>query len=93
MYYYYRGVASWSWFYDYHYAPRISGTFCSLQTLVCAYSLRTDFKDLDKMKFDFQLGKPFRPFEQLMGVLPAASKDHIPEAYQVSVSGLWLRDL
>ena len=36
------------------------------------------------MGFKFELGKPFRPFEQLMGVLPAASKDLIPQAFQVS---------
>lgn len=35
------------------------------------------------MKFHFNLGKPFRPFEQLMGVLPEASKEHIPAAYRV----------
>lgn len=37
------------------------------------------------MEFKFELGKPFRPFEQLMGVLPFASREHIPLAYQVSV--------
>lgn len=35
------------------------------------------------MTFNFDLGRPFRPFEQLMGVLPAASMELIPEAYRV----------
>ncbi|KAG6840893.1 hypothetical protein C0991_003417 [Blastosporella zonata] len=65
MHYYYSGVASWGWFYNYHYAPRIS-----------------DLRGVNLMKFDFNLGTPFKPFEQLMGVLPVASKDHIPLAYQ-----------
>ncbi|KAK7006346.1 exoribonuclease 1 [Favolaschia claudopus] len=64
MHYYYSGVASWGWFYDYHYAPRIS-----------------DLRNIASMEFAFELGKPFRPFEQLMGVLPAASREHIPAPY------------
>lgn len=39
----------------------------------------TNFSDAD-LKYD--LGKPFKPFEQLLGVLPAASKDLLPRAYQ-----------
>ncbi|KAH8101020.1 exonuclease II [Cristinia sonorae] len=65
MHYYYSGVASWGWFYDYHYAPRIS-----------------DLRGVDQMSFNFDLGRPFFPFQQLMGVLPEASKDHVPRAYQ-----------
>jgi 5'-3' exoribonuclease 2 len=30
----------------------------------------------------FELGKPFRPFDQLMSVFPAASADHIPEPFR-----------
>ncbi|XP_055638720.1 5'-3' exoribonuclease 1 [Toxorhynchites rutilus septentrionalis] len=37
-----------------------------------------DFKDL---VIDFELGRPFLPFQQLLSVLPIASKDHIPSAY------------
>lgn len=34
------------------------------------------------MKFDFNLGHPFFPFEQLMAVLPPLSKDHVPPVLQ-----------
>ena len=42
-----------------------------------------DLRKVDEMSFDFQLGIPFRPYEQLMGVLPVASMEQIPPAYQV----------
>lgn len=45
-----------------------------------------DLREVSKMTFDFDFGKPFRPFEQLMGVLPEASKSLIPQAYQVPIS-------
>jgi len=40
-----------------------------------------DFVDMGKMKIDFQKGRISRPFEQLMSVLPAASRASIPEVY------------
>ncbi|CAO3701777.1 unnamed protein product [Rhizopus microsporus] len=64
--YYYNGVASWSWFYPYHYAPKIS-----------------DLKDIARFQdYSFTLGQPFKPYEQLMGVLPALSRKLLPAAYQ-----------
>ena len=64
LYYYYRGVASWPWFYQYHYSPMISDV---------KRGLRADV--------NFQLGQPFRPFQQLMGVLPDRSKKIVPTVY------------
>ena len=44
------------------------------------------FLDLVNLKrfhpIKFSIGTPFLPFHQLMGVLPAASFDLIPEAYR-----------
>jgi len=64
LYYYYRGIASWPWFYGYHYAPMISDVVKGLGA------------DLN-----FKLGQPFRPNEQLMGVLPDRSKKIVPKVY------------
>jgi 5'-3' exoribonuclease 1 len=84
MHYYYSGVASWGWFYNYHYAPRISGT--DQASTVLGIKLTSfcyiDLRNVDKMTFSFELGTPFKPFQQLMGVMPAASKELLPEAYR-----------
>ncbi|KAI5283578.1 5'-3' exoribonuclease 2, partial [Ascosphaera aggregata] len=40
-----------------------------------------DFVDIASMDVTFTKGKPFKPYEQLMGVLPASSNHAIPEAF------------
>ncbi|CAM0141184.1 unnamed protein product [Umbelopsis sp. WA50703] len=66
LHYYYDGVASWGWFYPYHYSPMIS-----------------DLKRLDRFSnLEFELGQPFKAYEQLMGVLPSLSRQLLPAAYR-----------
>ncbi|KAL8783218.1 MAG: hypothetical protein Q9213_004782 [Squamulea squamosa] len=64
LFYYYRGVASWPWFYGFHYSPMIS-----------------DVKKGLGADMNFRLGQPFRPYQQLMGVLPDRSKRIVPTSY------------
>ncbi|KAL8679306.1 MAG: hypothetical protein Q9186_004399 [Xanthomendoza sp. 1 TL-2023] len=64
LFYYYRGVASWPWFYGFHYSPMIS-----------------DVKKGLGADMGFRLGQPFRPYQQLMGVLPDRSKRIVPTSY------------
>ena len=40
-----------------------------------------DFVDIDKLDIKFDKGTPFRPYEQLMGVLPASSNHAIPKPF------------
>ncbi|KAF9781094.1 exonuclease II [Thelephora terrestris] len=46
------------------------------------YHYAPRMSEVDKMEFRFELGEPFRPFEQLMGVLPEASKELVPLPYR-----------
>ncbi|KAM8952222.1 5'-3' exoribonuclease 1 isoform 2-T2 [Pelodytes ibericus] len=42
----------------------------------------SDIHTISHLKLKFDLAKPFMPFEQLLAVLPSASKDLLPQAYQ-----------
>ncbi len=43
----------------------------------------SDVRNVSSLTLTFDLGKPFMPFEQLLGVLPSASKELLPQCYQV----------
>lgn len=45
-----------------------------------------DFVELSKLDMKFEKGRIFKPFEQLMGVLPAASNHAIPEVFRSLMS-------
>jgi 5'-3' exoribonuclease 1 len=64
--YYYQGCISWNWFYRYHYSP-IASDLVGLKEIA------------DEVNLD--LGTPFHPYEQLLGVLPPKSSGLIPDAY------------
>eukprot|EP00095_Tigriopus_kingsejongensis_P010572 maker-scaffold1137_size60140-snap-gene-0.17 protein:Tk10572 transcript:maker-scaffold1137_size60140-snap-gene-0.17-mRNA-1 annotation:"5 -3 exoribonuclease 1" len=42
----------------------------------------TDIRDFSKMELNFEMSIPFLPFEQLLAVLPAASKELLPQPLQ-----------
>nr|CAG8618081.1 13778_t:CDS:10 [Entrophospora candida] len=48
----------------------------------------SDFVDIGDLDINFELGEPFKPFEQLMGVLPAESKQHLPLPIQQLMTDL-----
>ncbi|CRK97630.1 CLUMA_CG011016, isoform A [Clunio marinus] len=42
----------------------------------------SDLKNFKDLNIKFEMSQPFLPFQQLMSVLPAASRAHVPECYK-----------
>lgn len=68
--YYYKGCTSWNWYYPWHNAPIISDV----------HSFITNPSKWKSLKLDH--GSPYKPFEQLMIVLPPESSHLLPKSYQ-----------
>lgn len=42
----------------------------------------SDFYFIDELEIKHEIGHPFSPYEQLMGVLPSASRQHVPSCFR-----------
>lgn len=75
LFYYYRGVCSWSWFYPYHYSPLASD--------LANYDMYASPPTLTRRKYEpFTLDAPFSPFLQQLGCLPPQSAAILPPSYR-----------
>ena len=66
--YYIEGVPSWEYFYPYTAAPLLSDF----------YNYIKNKNDLNI--FDYSIGKPYKPFEQLMMILPSELNSFLPSS-------------
>ena len=71
LYYYYRGLKSWKWYYPYHYPPMISDFSEINLSLYGIFS-----------KFDKDKSQPFAPYQSLLLILPKQSFNLLPNCYQ-----------
>ena len=75
LFYYYRGVQSWGWYYPYHYAPLASD--------LATYDMCRFAPLLTRRHFQpFSLDAPFSPFLQQLGCLPPQSAAILPPSYR-----------
>lgn len=66
--YYIKGIPSWTWHYEYRQSPLPSDML---------YVIENVMTDLNMI--EFEMGKPFTPFEQLMMILPPQNDYLVPE--------------
>lgn len=74
LFYYYKGVQHWGFYYKYHYPPMISD-IKDIETLLGSKTIE-NFEDCKSEN------KPFNPFEQLLTILPPDSiQNLLPKCY------------
>jgi 5'-3' exonuclease len=70
--YYFKNLASWSWYYPYYFAPLLTDLQYYLGHLISQGQTLAEFsKD-----------QPFEPFKQLLCILPKESSDLLPENFR-----------
>ncbi len=69
-YYFNSTPPSWNWFYHFRAPPTISDLKINLDKFI---------PDLNKIQFE--CGKPYQPFDQLMMILPPQLGDYLPKGY------------
>ena len=73
LYYYYRGLKSWKWYYPYHYAPMISD-FHEIKLNNSIYGIFN--------MFDKDTSQPIDPYLSLLLILPKESFNLLPICYK-----------
>lgn len=68
--YYFEGVPSWSWHYHFRAPPTISDLLMNMKKLIPNINNIT-----------FELNEPYKPFDQLMIILPPQMGSLLPKAY------------
>lgn len=89
MYYYYRGVPSWSWYLRCRYAPLLTDVMMFLRNAKARFLRTRAGRNMADMTFtlsqllniNFGPSAPITPFEQLMMVLPTASAYLLPSLF------------
>ncbi|GFE54993.1 hypothetical protein BaOVIS_023970 [Babesia ovis] len=90
MYYYYRGVPSWSWYLKCKYAPLLVDVRAYVRRLKQTFERSGNRPSggpnvpltlSQALNLSFNLSEPFTPFQQLMMVLPPAAAHFLPTVF------------
>ena len=77
LYYYFKGIKNWKWYYPYYYSPMIS----DLPAIKINKTTYEQFDILEKRTSESD-SKPFKPYQSLLFILPQQSFNLLPKCYR-----------